>query len=454
MPARTVPPYKINLFMQLQFVWRLRQDTLKVFRDLAAEADIVRFKGKNISQYLLFHPDLYQDVLVTHNASFKKDISYTDPDYGLARFLGNGLIISEGEFWKRQRKLAQPAFHVKRIDAYADTMVEYTLKLLDEWQSDSLRDIDRDMMALTLKIVARTLFDVEMASEVERIAHAMEVLQHLSDLMRRRWLPKWLRGDKPDEVTLARQDLDRIVYRLIRERRESGEDRGDLLSMLLQARDDEGRGMSDEQARDEAVTIILAGHETTANALNWTWVLLAQHPEVEAKLHAELDTVLNGEPPTLADLKRLPYTEMVVKESMRLYPPAYSYGRQAKADVVVGDYQIQQGDILTMFSYIIHRDPRWWDDPHAFKPERWTEEHPHRHKYAYLPFGGGPRVCIGNSFAMMEACLILATIASRYRISLIPGEKIQPQPLITLRPKNGLKMRVADRRVSPVRSLL
>ena len=254
--------------------------------------------------------------------------------------------------------------------------------------------------------------------------------------------PQKFRADR------AVRELDRIVYGMINERRASGEDKGDLLSMLLLAEDEDGSRMSDKQARDEAVTLFLAGHETTANALNWTWYLLAQHPEVEAKLHDELDTVLAGQPPTLDDLKRLPYTEMVMKESMRLYPPAWSFSREALEDIQLGDYTVPKGSVVAILGYLTHRDPRWWDAPEAFMPERFSEENEANiPRYVYIPFGGGPRICIGNSFAMMEARLLLATIASRYRLALSPGQKVEPQPLITLNPKNGLPMtlRVRER---------
>jgi cytochrome P450 len=240
--------------------------------------------------------------------------------------------------------------------------------------------------------------------------------------------------------------LDEIVYRFIREWREKGQDNGDLLSMLLLAEDDEGNRMSDQQARDEAVTLFLAGHETTANTLNWTWYLLAQHPEVEARLHAELDTVLDGRPPVLADLANLPYVEMVIKESMRLYPPAWIIGRQAIEEVEIGGYFVPKGTDVNMVIYQVHHDGRWWPEPEAFKPERFSPENEvNLHKHAYIPFSAGPRVCIGNSFAMMEARLLLATIAQRYRLSLDAGQRVEMNPMITLNPMGGLPMNVAAR---------
>lgn len=266
----------------------------------------------------------------------------------------------------------------------------------------------------------------------------------------------------------GRCTINEIVYRIIRERRETNEDLGDLLSMLLLARDDAGQGMTDEQVRDEAVTMFLAGHDTTANTLNWTWVLLAQHPEIEAKLHDEMDTILEGRVPMLADLKRLPYVEMVIKELMRLYPPAFTFSRAAAVDTEIGGYHVPKGAVITVVSYYTHRHADWWEQPEAFMPERFGQKvyNPSppsplplqgergvdvegersftngiRHRYAYIPFGAGPRVCIGNSFAMMEAQLMLATIAQRYQLRLAPGQVVTPEPLLTLRPKGGLKMR-------------
>jgi len=257
-------------------------------------------------------------------------------------------------------------------------------------------------------------------------------------------LPGWVPTPAEFQIRQSLADLDDTVYRLIRERRQSGEDRGDLLSMLILTEDENGERMTDQQVRDEAVTIFLAGHETTANTMNWTFMLLAQNPGVAAKLHAELDTVLGGRLPTLEDLRNLPYTEMVIKESMRLYPPAWGVGRVATVDTEVMGYTIPRGASIGVSFYHIQRDPRWWDDPQTFKPERFAEGGEHR-KYTYLPFGGGPRVCIGNSFAMMEAQLLLATFAQQWTFDLLPDQVVVPEPRITLYPRDGLPMRAYQR---------
>ncbi len=435
------PPPVNNLLDQLRMVWLFRGDIISIFdgwwRDYG---DVYCVRVGNTRQYVITAPEAIHQVLVLEAEKFHKDVDYTDPKRGLARFLGNGLLTSDGSFWKRQRRLAAPAFHARRIEAYAATMVDYTLKTLDGWRDGALLDISREMTRTTMLIVARTLFDADVAGDVERVGQAMEVIQRYAG-DKAPPLPPWVPTPMELRARRACRDLDDIIYAIIRQRRASGEDRGDLLSMLLLARDERGDYMSDRQARDEAVTLFLAGHETTANTLNWTWYLLAQHPEVEAKLHAELDAALAGRPPTLADLERLPYTEMVIKESLRLYPPAWGFGRLAVADVEIGGYMIPAGSSVGILSYFTHRHPDYWDEPERFWPERFSPENEARiHKYAYIPFGGGPRICIGSSFAMMEARLLLATIASRYRLQLMPGQRVEMLPLITLNPKGGLPM--------------
>ena len=272
-------------------------------------------------------------------------------------------------------------------------------------------------------------------------------METIQKVMGEAWfLPPWVPDPRQWRANRAKRDLDEIVYRMIGEWRATGEDRGDLLSMLLLAEDEDGKRMTDRQARDELVTLMLAGHETTANTLNWTWMLLAQHPEVEAKLHAELDAVLGGRPPSLEDLPNLAYTEMVVKEAMRLYPAAWAISREAIEDVPLRNGTLPRGSVVGVMIYFTHRDPRWWPDPERFDPERFRAENAAAiPRYAYLPFGGGPRVCIGNGFAMMEARLLLATIASRYRLELAPGHVVKPAPLITFNPKGGMPLIVRSR---------
>jgi cytochrome P450 len=429
---------------------QLRGDSMNYEREITRTyGDFVHLKFFNrYDAYVINHPDDAHQVLVTEARKFNKAPIYK---LMLSTFLGDGLLVSDGDFWRRQRKLAQPAFHSRRIDSYAETMVSFTERLLNEYQPGETRDINADMMRLTLNIVSKTLFDTELESEAARINTALTTLLHITT--------EWARSpltmlpiirDLPKPMDFRRDkavaDLDAIIQRIIDERRKSKDDRGDLLSMLLLAQDEDGSQMTDKQVRDEAVTLVLAGHETTANALTWTWYLLAQHPEIEAALHAELDEVLAGRSPTLADLPRLQYTEMVVKEAMRMYPPAPSVGRQAIEDVQIGDYLLPKDTLVMIHPHLIHRDPRWWDDPDRFMPERFSPENEAKlRKYAYLPFGGGPRICIGNSFAMMEAVLLLATIAQHYTLELVPGQTITPVAEITLRPHPNIMMTVHER---------
>ncbi len=411
--------------------------------------DIVHIRWVAKHAYLISHPDYVHQVLVEQADKFYKAPIYREL---LSYFLGNGLLTSDGDTWRRQRKLAQPAFHTKRIQAYADVMVAYTQRLLVQWRPDATRDINADMMHLTLSVVAKTLFDADIEKDANRVGTALtDILEVTNQRLQSpiQVIPDWIPTSGNRLRKAAVRDLDAIVMGMINERRATNEDRGDLLSMLMQARDETGQGMSDQQLRDEAVTIVLAGHETTANALAWTWYLLAQHPEAEAKLHAELDRVLGDRPPTTDDLRQLPYTEMVIKESMRLYPPIPSFARLAMEDVALGDgYVVPQGMIVSMSPYVIHRDPRWFPEPEAFRPERLSRENEKLlPKGAYLPFSTGPRVCIGNNFAIMEAVLILATIAQRYRLRLVPGQTITPKAALTLRPQPNIQMTLEARHV-------
>jgi cytochrome P450 len=291
------------------------------------------------------------------------------------------------------------------------------------------------------------LFDADASTTVDSVKKAVQVVQKASNTAT--LLPSWIPTPLRIQSTRANATLDEIVYGFIADRRKTGEDKGDLLSMLLLSEDIDGNRMSDKEARDEAVTLFLAGHETTANTLNWTWWLLAQYPGIEAKLHYELDTVLGGQSPTLEDLRRLPYTDMVIKESMRLMPPVWNIGRTANADTEVLGYTMPKGTNVSIFMYHMHRDPNIWENASDFIPERWAEDSINDiPKYAYLPFGGGPRVCIGNSFATMEANLLLATIAQRYQFRLVDGVEIVPQAFITMYPRNGLPMTIEKRQPS------
>jgi cytochrome P450 len=410
--------------------------------------DIARVPLGSETLYLFSHPDLVRDVLVTNHRNFHKG-------RGLERakiLLGEGLLTSEGDFHLRQRRLAQPAFHRQRVAAYGTTMATYAASRRDRWQSGATIDAHQEMMALTLAIVGKTLFDADVEHEAAEIGAALATTFEsfsfgfflpFGELLERLPLPATLRFRK------ARARLDATIYRLIEERRRTGGDRGDLLSMLLLAQDTEGDGggMTDLQLRDEAMTIFLAGHETTANALTWTWYLLSQHPAVEARMHAEIDSALGGRLPTADDLALLPYTRMVLAESMRLYPPAWLVGRRALGPFESNGYTIPGRSIILVSQYVMHRDARWFPDPERFDPERFTpERQAERPKFAYFPFGGGPRVCIGEQFAWMEGIIALATIAQRWKLRLVPGHPVALQPIVTLRPKHGIRMTVEARR--------
>jgi cytochrome P450 len=414
----------------------------RVARD---HGDAVRFRFPGQPVILFNHPDLIRDVLVTRARSFAKG-------RGLERtklLLGDGLLTSEGTLHLRQRRLVQPAFHRDRIASYGSTMVQAAERRASAWYEGATIDVLHEMMALTLAVVGRTLFGAEVEREADTVRTAIEIalktltLATLPFAERLDWLPlpHLLRFRR------AKAQLDDIIYRLIQERR-SGGDRGDLLSLLLLAQDAEGdgTGMTDLQLRDEAITLLLAGHETTANALTWTWYLVSQHPAVERELHGELDRTLGGRAPTADDLPDLPYTRRVLSEAMRLYPPAWVVGRRAVVDCEVGSHVVPSGVLVFVSQWVTHRDPRFFVDPERFDPERWTQEAAAaRPKFSYYPFGAGPRVCIGEQFAWMEGVLVLATLARHWRLRLVPGHPVAPQAIVTLRPKFGMRMTVQRR---------
>ncbi len=409
--------------------------------------DVVRLGFPGPPAYLISHPDGVEHVLVKNNKNFVRD-RYTRAELAI---LGDGLLVNEGDSWRRQRRLAQPAFHRRRVEAFGETMVSFTERMLDGWQDGDILDVHAEMMRLTLEIVAKTLFDTDISREAEGVGRSMEAIMVRSSDQGSSVFLRMLPDSVPTPGNLAyrraTRRLDGIIDALVEERRRSGADAGDLLSMLLHAEDEDGRGMSDRQLRDEAMTIILAGHETTAIALSWTWHLLGTHPEVEARLLAELEEVLGGRAPTVEDMPRLRYADAVIKESMRLYPPAWAVGREAVGDCEIGGYHVPAGAQLFISQYVVQRDGRFFDDPGSFDPERWTdgrtEDLP---PYAYFPFGGGPRMCIGSGFAKMEAMLLLATVAQRFGLEPVSGRNPVAQPSITLRPRDGIRTRLHERR--------
>lgn len=435
------------MLLRVRNLLSIRRDPIAFLTRLSVEqGDLAVFSLGNQVVFLLNHPDYIRDVLVTNNRMFMKG-------RGLQRakkLLGEGLLTSEGDFHLRQRRLAQPSFHRQRIAAYGATMTQFAEQMLRGWHSDETVEVDREMMRLTLAIAGKTLFGADVGSEADEIGAALTTAFKLFNTIT---LPFW---DLLEKLPLpanrrfqqARSRLDSTIYRIIDEHRKAGTDNGDLLSMLLVAQDTEGDGgsMTDEQLRDEAMTIFLAGHETTANALTWTWYLLSQNPEIEARFHAEIDGVLGPRLPTADDVPRLRFTEMVFAEAMRLFPPAWIIGRRVLEDYQINGAKIPARALLLMSQYVTHHDSRWYPDPNRFDPDRWRpEKREERPRFSYFPFGGGPRLCIGESFAWMEGVLLLATIGQKWRLRLIPGHRVAMLPLVTLRPRFGMLMSISSR---------
>lgn len=423
---------------------RLFQDPLGFTKKCArGYGDVVDMNVRFMTIYLVNSAELIEQVLVTKAKSFTKDKSTKS----LSAILGNGLLTSDGDFWKRQRRLAQPGFHRERVASYGAVMVEYTDRMLRAFQHGQERDIHVDMMSLTREIVAKTLFDADITQKDRHIGEAFEaIVQRFQDVPPGVPFLDKLPTEGKRRFDRAARSLDDVIYRFIAERSASGRDTGDLLSMLIGARDEAGSAMSRGQVRDEAMTLFLAGHETTAATLSWTFLLLSQNPSAEEALGRELDEVLGGRLPTVADLPKLKYTDWVIHESMRLLPPAWAIGREAIEDCEIGGYSFPKGVQVWISQYTVQRDARYFDDPEAFRPERWDGDRAKKlPRFAYFPFGGGARLCIGSSFALMEATLLLATIARRFRVKVVPSQTIEMTAAVTLRPKKGLRVTLEAR---------
>ena len=391
-----------------------------------------------------------KEVLLRH-----KDFPKTNSGEFLKPVLGEGLLVSGGDFHRRQRRLIQPAFNPKRVATYGPAITRYAVESAARWQHGAEIDLNDEMSQLTLAIIAKTMFNTEVAGLLERVQAALDVLLPVIDKMARPGAKLAMLLPTLGNLRFykARRDLNGIIYDIIENARRDGEDRGDLLSMLLLAKDDEGdgKGMSDENIRDEALTIFLAGHETTALGLAYTWYLLAQHPEVEGRLHEELDSVLGGRPPTMADLPQLPYLRMVITESMRIYPPAYLADRKPLEDWRAGNYVVPKGSYIFVSPYTMGRHPRYYPDPLVFDPERWTPDAvASRPKWSYFPFGGGPRTCIGEHFAWTELMLIIGTQAQHWTMSVPTDQTLELKPLITLRPKEHIRAKLCSRKGATV----
>jgi cytochrome P450 len=425
-------------------VWsQLRADPLAFLTDAARRhGDVVGFRIGPIQAVLLRHPDAIKHVLVDKSHNYDKQTRGYDV---LRQFLGNGLLTSNGDFWRRQRRIAQPAFHRKRIEGFADTMVDDTLEMLRRWDDAAglgqTIDLAHEMMSLTLRIVGKTMLSTDVQDAADQVGDAVTVLNRWADASIDSLLPVGFPTPSTLKANAASRRLDKIIGDIIARRR-AGEQAEDLLGMLMEAKDAEtGESMTDKQLRDEVTTMFLAGHETTANALAWTFYLLSTHPDIERRVRAELDAVLGGTPPRMSDLPRLPYLLQVIKESMRLYPPAWMIDRRTIADDEILGYRIKKGTLVLVSPYVSHRNPGFWPNPEGFDPDRFTPANEEsRPRYAYFPFGGGPRQCIGNAFAMMEAQLIVAAVLQRFRPWLVPGHPVAIETLITLRPRWGLQM--------------
>lgn len=416
-----------------------------LFQHLADEyGDIAHYKIGWNHIVFLNHPDYVREVLVVQNDNFIKERTVRRSKM----LLGEGMITSEGAQHRAQRQVAQPAFHRQRIPEYAGTMVREAVRMRERWRDGEQRDIAIDMMHLTLNIVAETLFATDLRDEVHELADAINRIMGLYNFLVMLPAAEWLVHVRPPGLAAfvrARKRIDAVVYRMIKAHLESSSDSGSLLDLMLAASPDRSPE-SEKSLRDQVITIFLAGYETVANALSWTWYLLSENPECERRFHDEIDRELHGRQPDVEDVPRLRYVEMVMAESMRLYPPAWAMGRYALQDFRLGEYFLPAKTTVLASQFILHRDARFFPDPLRFDPERFTPEaKARRTKFTYFPFGAGARQCIGESFAWMEGVLLLATLGQRWKLKLIPGHPVEPEPLITLRPKYGMRMQLQAR---------
>jgi cytochrome P450 len=420
----------------------MRKDVLGFLDECFREyGDAAYYRAANRRSVLLSHPRDIETVLVTESRRFTKSavVQFLRP------LLGNGLLLNEGDAWLRQRRLVQPAFARSRVEGYAPVMVECTERMLADWQAGQVRNLHLEMTGLTMAIAGRTLLGIDVGDRFSEVTDCLEAV--MVDFLGRFGsavpLPFWMPTVRNLRLRRTIRTLDRILQELIDHRRAAGGG-ADVLSLLLAARDEvDGRGLADRQVRDEVMTMFLAGHETTANALSWTWYLLGQHQDVQRRVREEVRSSLGGRSPKAADLPRLTLCEQVVKETMRLYPPAYVIGRRLVENMTVGGHFLPAGINVLMSPWIVHRDGRWHEQPQEFDPSRWTESRAAAlPKYAYFPFGGGPRVCIGNTFAMFEATLIVAQVAQRFHLEPADTQPVRPLPAVTLRPRDPIAMRL------------
>jgi len=425
----------------------LRQDLLGTFSTWRAEyGDLVRYRVGSRRQHLISHPELVREVFVHGRQTYDRPGQDTPPR-GLRLVINTGLLGTNGAFWLRQRRMMQPIFHRRRIAKMAQTMTDCGEEMLARWANYAPNqpiDLAKEMMAVTLDIISQTMFGAKVMGHMDKVEQALRiVLRFAFDSMQKPFfIPLAWPTARNREFKRAIKSLDEVIYGIIEQRRASTEEHDDLLAMLLEARDEEsGEGMEDKQLRHEVLTIFGAGHETTANALTWTWYLLAQHPDILQRLQNELKEVLAGRTPTVKDLRNLPYCKQVLEEAMRLYPPAPILARRVREETTLNGYNIPSNSIMVASIYNIHRHPYFWSEPEKFDPERFAPENrQERHRYAYMPFGAGQHLCIGNQFALMEGQLLLAQMAQKYELRLLPEHVIEKEVAITLRPRYGMKM--------------
>jgi cytochrome P450 len=434
------PKPKISLFNLLRF----RKDSLGFLRDISKEfGDIVHFKMGPLRILLLNHPEHIKEVLSTQQSNFVKG----RPLEMAKELLGEGLLTSEGEFHKRQSRVIQPAFHRKMMGCYAPAMTEYATRLMESWEEGKRVDMMQEMIKMSTGIAGKTMFNVDMEEEAPEINKALDSVMSLFDRVSLPFAEFLLKLPLPGTIRFfrAKSRLDETIYRIIEGRKQSRLNNGDLLSLLLQ--DQEEGGMSDEQIRDEALTLLLTAFDTTSLALTWTWYLISQHPQVEAELHEELDRVLQGRMPTLEDVPLLKFTRMVFSEAMRLYPPIYIIARQAVHDFSIGGYELPADTIVLVSPYLIHHDPRFHSKPEIFNPHNWDDRPAgQQSRYGYFPFSEGPRSCIGQHYAWLEGVMVLASIAQQWNVKLVPDHPVEIAQLLNLRPKHGMKMQVFRRK--------
>lgn len=443
--TKTVPGPPANLLGLLRFfIFGSPRDLLGFYMDAAREyGDIVHFGSGSFSTYFVVHPDYVKHVLQENNHNYPKKNRFNDM---LKPLTGEGLLTSDGDVWRRRRRMSQPSFHRERVAGFAKGMTDATQAMLERWTPFAEQgqgfDVGQEMQRITLSIVGRALFSADISGDTDEMGQAVTaIFRHFNHRFTHPLsLPESVPTPRNRRFHKAIERLDSVSYRLIAEHRQADTEYADLLSMLIAARDEEtGEGLNDQQIRDEVGTFLGAGHETTAVTLSWVWYLLSKHPEVERKLHAEVDTVLEGRIPTVADIPQLSYAKMVIQETMRLYPPAWAMSRGIANDDEIDGCTIPAGALMVLSPYVTHRHTEFWDNPEGFDPERFTPERiAERPRYAYFPFGGGPRQCIGNEFALMEAQLIVAMVAQKYRLHLVPGQRIEPDPIFTLRPSEGV----------------